>query len=627
MRGLFSPLLFWGFLRYTSADIDFTWPSSGATLGSGDVTLWWKEDGGSFLIREMGSHLLVLLAGSNNVMTMLDAWVVPIGKNNTTIHPSPNLGPDASNSCFFGLQSTPVNTSAYPSTSTPVLINFSPRFSLTNMTGEDFSPSVNAANSICNTTEGPDSIIRDKTLHEVSLAVDQVASLSSAQMTTSRAIHNPTDNVLVTTIHLTPMISPTTSSPPLATTIISSSTPTTSAQFPTETTQTPTSTTAAGKKVVIAVPVAIALAAILSIAIFFIVRYRCRNPPSEKSDTEGSILPFFPPPPSHPNTWMDTTTSTLKTRPSRFCYRSRAKRPRSSVVELPGYDNPDTINLTSQRNISPTGATSTNASEIAHTPIKISPDIATGIPPTNSQNLPQNFPGREVDFLAVGPNSTTNNHKANIKVHFSAMYTNHLYPRTSTIKTITTESSGIPSSSALSSSFDRERGPPSSDFGPLVHKEREAQIPPLPPSPTALRATAKVGTISRTDSLLRSGLGSGGMPQPSYHYPVRKSSLKRAGLDGFNLSNSAPVYPRPSYQAPSSLYPSPQASFPSPLTPADTGVSQPKRFRSAMARADENAAVREAERRIRGLLGHGGNAYSDREGFASPVSSVSSVSR
>lgn len=60
--------MFWGFLGYTSADIDFTWPSPGATLGSGDVTLWWKEDGDSFLIREMGSHLLVLFTGSNHVM-------------------------------------------------------------------------------------------------------------------------------------------------------------------------------------------------------------------------------------------------------------------------------------------------------------------------------------------------------------------------------------------------------------------------------------------------------------------------------------------------------------------------------------------------------------------------------
>lgn len=65
---LISLLLFWCFLVDTKADVAFTWPISGAVLGSGDITLWWKEDGDALLIRKMGSHLLVLFTGSNNVM-------------------------------------------------------------------------------------------------------------------------------------------------------------------------------------------------------------------------------------------------------------------------------------------------------------------------------------------------------------------------------------------------------------------------------------------------------------------------------------------------------------------------------------------------------------------------------
>jgi hypothetical protein len=45
---------------------------------------------------------------------------------------------------------------------------------------------------------------------------------------------------------------------------------------------------------------------------------------------------------------------------------------------------------------------------------------------------------------------------------------------------------------------------------------------------------------------------------------------------------------------------------------------QQRTFRSPMARRDESAAMREAELRIRGLLGGGGGS-----GVVSPVSSVS----
>ena len=68
MRHLVSFLVFWVFLGYINADVVFTWPRPGVVLGSGDVTLWWREDGDELLIQDMGSHLLVLFTGSNNVM-------------------------------------------------------------------------------------------------------------------------------------------------------------------------------------------------------------------------------------------------------------------------------------------------------------------------------------------------------------------------------------------------------------------------------------------------------------------------------------------------------------------------------------------------------------------------------
>ncbi|KAF7950246.1 hypothetical protein EAE96_007537 [Botrytis aclada] len=625
MQRLVPLLVFYVFLGCIKADVAFTWPYPGATLGSGDVTLWWREDGNALLIEEMGSHLLVLFTGSNNFMQILNEWVIPVGTYNATIHLNSNIGPNANNSYFFGIQSNPINMTNYPSTSIPVLTNFSPRFSLTNMTGRDFSSSISAANAACNTTDGPDSVIRDESLDQVSLGMANVRSLSSAQITTSEVIHNPTDGVLVTTIPLTPVASTINSPSSLVTTIFFTPTPTASLQPVTETpTQTPTFKASAHKKMAIAVPVAIAVAALAGLFLFFIVRYRRRRPSSEKVDPDGSILPFFPPPPTHPNTWMDTTASTVK---NRFWYRLKAKCQRDSVAELPGYEGPGTLKSASQRNTSPSGTTITNRSEMIHTSKIISPTAATGTSSAKNQQ-PQYHPGREVGFLAVGPDSAINNHNSDPKTPISVTHTNHSYPRASTIKTITTESSGIPSSSALSSSFDRERerGPLPLDFGNPKFKERQTQMPPQPPSPTALRGTAKVVSIPRNNSVSRSGSDLGTIPQPSAtYYPARKSSLQRGGSEGYNFSNPAYTNQNSSYNTPSSSYQAPQTSFPLPPTSMLSQASQS--FRSPMGRTDESAAVREAERRIRGLLGNNGGIGSGRGGIVSPISPVSPLSR
>ncbi|TGO36679.1 hypothetical protein BHYA_0117g00020 [Botrytis hyacinthi] len=631
MQRLVSLLVFCVFLGCIKADIAFTWPYPGATLASGDVTLWWREDGNALLIEEMGSHLLVLFTGSNNVMQILNEWVIPAGTYNATIHLNSNIGPNANNSYFFGIQSNPINMTNYPSTSIPVLTNFSPRFSLMNMTGRDFSPSISAANVACNTTDGPDSVIREELQEQVSLGMADIRSLSSAQITASGVIHNPTDGVLVTTIPLTPVVSATTSPSSLVTTIFFTPTPTASPQPVTETpTHTPAFTASAHKRIVIAVPVAIGIAALAGLFLFFAVRYRRRHPSSEKADPDGSILPFFPPPPTHPNTWMDTTTSTVKNKSNYFWYRLKAKRPRNSVAELPGYEGPGTLKSTSQRNTSPSGTTITNKSEMAHTPIVIPSIAENGLSSTKNQHQPQNYPGREVGFSAVGPNSAINNHNSDPQTPISVTHTNHSYPRTSTIKTITTESSGIPSSSALSSSFDRERerGPFPSDFESPMFKERETQAAPQPPSPTALRGTAKVVTIPRSNSLSRSGSDFSAIPQPSStYYPARKSSLQRGESEGYNFSNPALKYQKYPYNTPSSTYQPVQTSFPPPPTSIMSQASQSKTFRSPTGRTDESAAVREAERRIRGLLGNNGGIGSGRDGIVSPISPVSPMSR
>lgn len=538
---------------------------------------------------------------------------------------------DLTNISFFGIQSNPINMMDYPSTSIPVLTNFSPRFSLTNMTGRDFSPSISAANAACNTTDGPDSVIREESQEQVSLGMADIRSLSSAQITASGVIHNPTDGVLVTTIPLTPVVSATTSPSSLVTTIFFTPTPTGSPQPVTETpTQTPAFTASAHKQIVIAVPVAIVIAALAGILLFFVVRYRRRHPSSEKADPDGSILPFFPPPPTHPNTWMDTTTSNVKNKSNRFWYRLKAKRPRNSVAELPGYEGPGTLKSASQRNTSPSGTTITNRSEMTHTPIVIPSTAAIGLSSTKTRHQPQNYPGREVGFSAVGPDSAINNHNSDPRTPISVTHTNHSHPRASTIKTITTESSGIPSSSALSSSFDRERerGPFPLDFGTPTFKERETQIPPQPPSPTALRGTAKVVTIPRSNSLSRSGSDFGAIPQPSStYYPARKSSLQRGGSEEYNFSNPTSAYQKSSYNTPSSSYQGVQTSFSPPPTSMMSQASQSKTFRSPMGRTDESAAVREAERRIRGLLGNNGGIGAGRDGIVSPISPVSPMSR
>ncbi|KAF7861850.1 hypothetical protein EAF04_007732 [Stromatinia cepivora] len=628
MQRLVFFLVFCVFLGHIKADVVFTSPYPGSTLGSGDVTLWWKEDGDALLIQEMESHLLVLFTGSDKVMEILNEWAIPVGSYNTTIHLNSNIGPNANNSYFFGIQLNPVNISNYPSTSVPVLTNFSPRFSLTNMTGKDFSPSISAANAACNTTDRPDSVIRDESQDQVSLAMANIHSLSSAQITTSGAIHNPTDGIIVTNIPLAPTISPSTSPSPLVTTIISTPAPTVSPQSLTETlTQTPTFTTTTHKKIVIAVPVAIGVAALVGLSLFFIIRHRRRHPPTEKADPDGSILPFFPPPPTHPNTWMDTKASTFKDKSNRFWYRLKAKCPRGSVAELPGYEGPGTFKPASQRNTNPSGTTSTKTSEMTYKPITVPPTTASGTSSTKVQHPQKNLPGREVGFLAVGPVPTHHHQQSDIKTPIIPTHANHSYPCTSTIKTITTESSGIPSSSALSSSFDceRERGLSPFDLGTPIYREREAQILSQPPSPTALRGMAKVVTISRSNSLLHSGSNSVMTPQASSYYPTRISSLPRGAPKGYASSNPALAYQKLLYQ-PQSSFPSQQMSFPQPPTSMSPPMSQSKRYRSPIGRTDESAAIREAEQRIRGLLGSNAGNSSSRDGVVSPVSPVSPLS-
>ncbi|CAD6447535.1 2c61fe9e-05ec-45d5-b84e-92f6714da134 [Sclerotinia trifoliorum] len=625
MQRLVFFLVFSIFLGNIRADVVFTWPCPGSTLGSGDVSVWWEEDSGALLVQEMASHLLVLFTGSDSVLEILNEWAIPVGSYNATIHLDSNIGPNANNSYFFGIQSNPVNISIYPSDAIPVLTNFSPRFSLANMTGEDFSPAISAANAERDSTDGPDSLIRDESQDQVSLAMASIHSLSSAQITTSGAIHNPTDGVLVTNLPLTPTTSPSTLPSALVTTIISTPESASPQSFSETPTQTPTSTTNTHKKIVIAIPVAISVAAVIVLSLFFIIRHRRRRPPTEKIDPDGSILPFFPPPPTHPNTWMDTKASTFKDKSNRFWHLLKAKRSRGSVAELPGYEGPGTLKPASQRNTSLSGATGTKTSSMACKPIEITPNATTSVSLTKVQNPQKSLPGREVGFLALGPDSTRNDSQhSDIKAPITLTRINHSFRSASTIKTITTESSGIPSSSVLSDR-ERERVPSHSDLGTPFSGERVAQMPPQPPSPTALRGMAKVVTISRSNSLLYSGSNPVATPQASADYPTRNSSLPRGAPKGYTFSNPALAYQKPLCQSQTSFHLQ-QTSF-SPLsTSIPPPVSQTKSFRSPMERMDESAAVREAEKRIRGFLGSNAGNSSGNEGVVSPVSPVSPLS-
>ncbi|PQE19528.1 hypothetical protein CJF32_00007495 [Rutstroemia sp. NJR-2017a WRK4] len=556
MRHLVLLFLSCAWFCFSNADIAFTWPVPGALLGSGDVTLWWKEDGDALLISEMGSHLLVLYTGNNNVMTTLNEWAVPIGSNNITIHLDASLGPNATNSYFFGIQSNPINSSSYPSTSIPVLTNYSPRFSLTNMTGTAFTPSIVAANAVCDTTDGPDSVIRMESEDQVAFNIHAV--------TTSGAIGNPTRGAAVTNIPLTPSASSrATTSSSISSTSASTSTAPSSTATPIPTTivpQTPTPapsfTQDSHKKIVIAVPVSIGVAILIGLLIFFYIRHRHQKQdrPSMKAKpsttSSSSILPFFPPPPTHPNTWVDNSALTLKGKSNRFWSRLKAKRPRRSVAELPGYENPSIRNPTpdsvpkfsTNANVNANRNTSTSS----QTPIVVSSVLPRPPPPpAPTVKLPAP-PAREVGFAATGPAPPTSlfsgNHSpfpqpAKHHQHLTVNTSRALPPRPKsqtypsdekTIQTATTGISAIPSSTALS-------------FDPM----------PMPPPPPF-----------------------------DYISPIVQGSGPAAGMNG----------------------------------------QQQRTFRSPMARRDESAAVREAELRIRGLLGGGSGGGS---GVVSPVSSVS----
>ncbi|PQE07635.1 hypothetical protein CJF30_00007368 [Rutstroemia sp. NJR-2017a BBW] len=525
MRHLVLLFLSCAWFCFSNADIAFTWPVPGALLGSGDVTLWWKEDGDALLISGMGSHLLVLYTGNNNVM------------------------------------SNPINSSSYPSTSIPVLTNYSPRFSLTNMTGTAFTPSIVAANAVCDTTDGPDSVIRMESEDQVAFNIHAVLSLSAAQVTTSGAIGNPTRGAAVTNIPLTPSASSrATTSSPISSTSASTSTVPSSTATPIPTTivpQTPTPapsfTQDSHKKIVIAVPVSIGVAILIGLLIFFCIRHRRQKQdrPSMKAKpsttSSSSILPFFPPPPTHPNTWVDNSALTLKGKSNRFWSRLKAKRPRRSVAELPGYENPSIRNPTpdsvlkfsTNANVNANRNTSTSS----QTPIVVSSVLPRPPPPpAPTVQLPAP-PAREVGFAATGPAPPTSlfsgNHSpfpqpAKHHQHLTVNTSRSLPPRPKsqtypsdekTIQTATTGVSAIPSSTALS-------------------------FEPIPPPPF------------------------------DYISPIVQGNGPTAGMNGH----------------------------------------QQRTFRSPMARRDESAAVREAELRIRGLLGGGSGGGS---GVVSPVSSVS----
>ncbi|KAM3066185.1 Cell wall synthesis protein kre9 precursor [Clarireedia jacksonii] len=590
MRHLVLLFLFCVWFCFSNADIAFTWPVAGALLGSGDVTLWWKEDGDGLLIGEMASHLLVLYTGSNNVMTTLNEWAVPIGSNNITIHLDASLGPNATNSYFFGIQSNPINSSKYPSTSVPVLTNYSPRFSLTNMTGADFIPSIVAANAVCDSTDGPDSVIRMESEDQVSFNMRVVLSLSLAQITSSGAIGNPTHGAAVTNIPLTPSASfsatttsaiPSTStSAPTTPSATSTPTPTISPEPLPQTTTPAPSTQSAHKKVIIAIPVSLGVALLLGLLIFFYIRHRRKNPhpPSIKdkpsTTSSSSILPFFPPPPTHPNTWVDN--STLKNKRNHFWSRLKAKRPRRSVAELPGYENPSIQNSNPvsmpkfATNANANGNANRNTSTSSHTPILIPSTLPHQPPyPPPTSHLPPP-PARQVGFTATGPFPTSSSRNPSPSPH--------PYP-----------------SKPLAQQPQPQPQPQPQQTPTIPTPAPRAAPRPKSQTYTSDEKTIQTATTARTDvSEIPSSTALSyehmPMPPPPFEYVEGMNRQGQGQVQGYAQQMNG------------------------------QGGLGPGRFRSPMARRDESAAVREAEWRIRELLGGGGGSIGSGEGGSGSVS-------
>ncbi|KAH8594954.1 hypothetical protein B0O99DRAFT_512995 [Bisporella sp. PMI_857] len=120
----------------------FTAPAAGASLTTLTFPVTWSDDGAAPSISDLTSYTLFLYAGpdaSLKQLTQLSTGTFAAGSTVTVTIP-PGLGGNVQNAYVLGIISTPASGAG-------TITNYSPRFSLTQMTGV-FSPSIAAITTI-----------------------------------------------------------------------------------------------------------------------------------------------------------------------------------------------------------------------------------------------------------------------------------------------------------------------------------------------------------------------------------------------------------------------------------------------------------------------------------------------
>lgn len=139
------------FVLSVFADVKFTKPEPGATIeAGGTLTIEWEESGESPSLDSLLSYQLFLCAGGNDDGTFIPLkTLVPTGSfstgNTASSMVEVGLGEDVENAYFIKMISAAQGGS---------VINYSPRFSISGMTGT-FPATVTAGLASVDGTEGP----------------------------------------------------------------------------------------------------------------------------------------------------------------------------------------------------------------------------------------------------------------------------------------------------------------------------------------------------------------------------------------------------------------------------------------------------------------------------------------
>ncbi|KFX86183.1 hypothetical protein V490_09185, partial [Pseudogymnoascus sp. VKM F-3557] len=133
------------------ADVRFDVPGPGGVVpGGSDFKVSWSNSGVAPSINELGEYSIALYSGSNDEPIPL-LTLVPTGSfaetpSEVVINIPVSAGEQIENAYFLGIQST--------TKSGQFITNYSPRFTLTSMTGS-FPDTIKAALSTVSDTTGP----------------------------------------------------------------------------------------------------------------------------------------------------------------------------------------------------------------------------------------------------------------------------------------------------------------------------------------------------------------------------------------------------------------------------------------------------------------------------------------